>query len=295
MDPRLSKLRVVIGLTASVILFLSAIGLRVQEGEVQIVTRFGKATRVIEDAGFHWKLPYPIESSVKIDKRKRTLSTRHTEMLTRDKRNIILLSYISWSVVDSLLFYQSVGTLTSAEEKLDGLVTNAKIGILGQYDLSALASTDAETIKVVQIENEILEEVSPVALERYGVKIHVIGFSRLSLPKANISSVFTQMRAERKQFASQFQAIGDEKAAVIRADTDLEVAQIRAEGIEEAAKIRGEAEAEAARIYAEAHAKDPELYRFIRSLESLDSIIGTRSSVILRTDAEPFQLLTSPK
>ena len=89
-------------------------------------------------------------------------------------------------------FYQSVGSVSSAEEKLDGLVTNAKIGILGQYDLSALASTNPETLKVAEIESELLSQVAPLAEEKYGVQIHVIGFSRLSLPKANVSSVFNR-------------------------------------------------------------------------------------------------------
>ena len=84
---------------------------------------------------------------------------------------------------------------------------------------------------------------------------------------------------------------GDKEAGKIRSQTDLEVAEIQAESTEEVAKIKGEAEAEAARIYAAAHSKDPDLYRFIRSLETMDEVIGARSSIILRTDAEPFNLL----
>lgn len=284
----------IVGLTAIVVLLLSAISLRVSEGEAHIVTRFGRPERMLDSAGLHWKMPYPVEKTVVVDLRKRTLQTRHTEMLTRDRKNIILLSYASWSVDDPLRFYQSVGDIPSAEEKLDGLITNAKIGILGQYELSALASTNPETLKAATIESELLAEVAPLAKSQYGIEIHVIGFSRLSLPKANISSVFTQMRAERKQYAAQFQAEGDEQASEIRAATDLEVANIRSEGVEAAAKIRGEAEAEAALIYAQAHSKAPDLYRFVRSLETLDSVLGTRSSVILRTDSAPFELLTTP-
>ena len=289
----LNRLRMVVGVVAVGVLLLSAVALKVSEGEAHIVTRFGSPDRLIETAGLHWKFPYPVEKNIVIDTRKRTLQTRHTEMLTRDRKNIILLSYASWSITDPLRFYQSVGSYAAANEKLDGLITNAKIGILGQYDLSALASTNPDDLKVDVIEAELLEEVAGLAETQYGIVIHTIGFSRLSLPKANISAVFTQMRAERKQYASQFQAEGDEQAAEIRAETDLKVAQIRAEGLEEAARIRGTAEAEAAKVYAEAHAKAPELYRFVRSLDTLDSVLGTRSSVILRTDSAPFELLTS--
>ena len=39
---------------------------------------------------------------------------------------------------------------------------------------------------------------------------------------------------------------------------------------QEVAEITGEAEAQAAKIYADAHSKDPDLYRFIRSLDTLE-------------------------
>ena len=40
------------------------------------------------------------------------------------------------------------------------------------------------------------------------MRIHDVGLSRLSLPKENISAVFQQMRAERKQYAATFKAEG---------------------------------------------------------------------------------------
>ena len=38
---------------------------------------------------------------------------------------------------------------------------------------------------------------------------------------------------------------------------------------------------------------DPDLYRFTRSLESLGKIMNPSTSLILRTDAEPFNLFQS--
>ena len=48
-----------------------------------------------------------------------------------------------------------------------------------------------------------------------------------------------------------------------------------------------------AKTYADAHRVDPELYRFTRSLDSLDRLVGNEATLILRTDAEPFSLLQS--
>jgi len=281
------------GLGVAILLGLAffAFTWQLREGQVAIRLRLGRSVDVVQDAGLHGKLPWPIERVVLLDGRARVLNTRHTEMLTRDKKNVILLSYVVWRVSEPLRFYQSLGSIEAADAKLDGLVTNAKISVLGGYDLSALVSTTPEDLMVTEIEQTILDAVSTKAGEKYGVAIEEVGFKRLSLPEGNTRYVFEQMRAERKQYAARHRAEGEREAAKIRADTDLEVAQIRAQANEEAARIRGEAEAEAARIYAGAHSLDPEFYRFMRSLESMDKILGKKSTVVLRTDSAPFKVL----
>ena len=287
----LKRLRLVV-----VILALIAIGYRasstiVSEGSSAIVVRLGNPTRVLPDPGLYFTLPWPIEEVVSIDTRRRTFETQHTEMLTKDKKNVVLVSFVIWSVSDPLKFFQSIGDIKTADEKLNGLVTNAKIGVLGKYDLTALASTDTTLLKTKEIEAELLTLTQTLAAEQYGIAIQHIGFSRLSLPKENIRAVFQQMRAERKKFAVEFRAKGDEQASRIRATTDTEVSKIEAKMTQEVAELRGEAEAQSAKIYADAHSKDPELYRFIRSLETLEDVIGPKSTLILRTDAAPFNVL----
>ncbi len=286
-----NALRYVIGAVILLGMAFFAFSWQLREGDVAIRLRLGKAVDVVQDAGLHVKLPWPLERVVTLDGRARVLNTRHTEMLTRDKKNVILLSYVVWRISEPLRFYQSLGSVEAADGKLDGLVTNAKISVLGGYDLSALVSTQAEDLEVAEIEQAILDDVATKAAEKYGVAIQEVGFKRLSLPEGNTRYVFEQMRAERKQYAARWRAEGEREAAKIRSETDLEVAQIRAEANEEAARIKGEAEAEAARIYAEAHSLDPEFYRFMRSLESMEKVLGKKSTVVLRTDSPPFQML----
>lgn len=281
----------IVGAVAIFVMLYSSCTVIVKETQSVLVVRLGKPARVLERSGLHFRLPFPLEEPVAIDMRTRTFETQHTEMLTKDKKNVVLLSFVLWRVKEPLKFYQAIGGIAQADQKINGLVTNAKIGVLGKYELSALASTDIQQLKVDQIEKDLLEATQEIAQKEYGIQIEHIGLSRLSLPKENIKSVFQQMRAERKKFAVQFRSEGDKEAGKIRSQTDLEVAEIQAQSTEEVAKIKGEAEAEAARIYASAHAKDPNLYRFIRSLETMDQVIGARSSIILRTDAEPFNLL----
>ncbi len=284
-------LRWLVGGAALLAIALTATTTTVREGQAALHTRLGRAVGVHTEAGLYGKLPWPIDRVIHLDARAQLLDTRHTELLTRDKKNLVLVSYARWRVADPLGFYRSVGSLEAAEGKLDGLITNATIGVLGRYDLSALVSTDSDSLAADRIEREILATVAETATEKYGIAVEAVAFTRISLPENNLGHVFDQMRAERNQHAARYRAEGEREASRIRSETDLEAARIRAGAREEAARIRGEGEAEAARIYADAHSQDPELYKFLRSLTALEAVIGDDTTIILRTDAPPFTVL----
>jgi membrane protease subunit HflC len=283
----------VVGTLALLAIVFQADAVVVREGQAVLVTRFGRPLRTTTQPGLHWKLPWPVDQTVSLDMRRRVYETGLTEMLTRDKKNIIARTFVVWRVGDPLAFTQAIGSESGAEAKLDGLLTNAAIGTLGGHDLSALVSTTPADLQVDQIESELLASTAPMALRSYGVTIEQIRLERIALPEENVAAVFEQMRAERRQFAAKFQAEGEREASRIRAEADLEAARIRAKGAEETARIRGEAAAQIAKTYSDAHRVDPDLYRFTRSLSSLDKLVTGRTSLILRTDSEPFSLLQS--
>jgi modulator of FtsH protease HflC len=266
----------------------------VPEGHVAVVTRFGAPRSVVTTAGLHTRLPWPVDRVHLLDARRRLFNSRFAETLTRDKRNVVLRMFAVWSVGAPLTFLQSVGSLATAEERLDGLVTNAKNATLGRYELSALVSTDPARLQIAEVESEILRAVASTALDQLGVRLHQIGLKQLGLPAENVAFVFEQMRTERRQYAARARAEGEREAAEIKSQTDLQVARARAEGRQQAAEIRARADAQTARIYAEAHSRDPELYQFLRSLDALKTMLGKRSTVIVKTDAAPFALLQNP-
>jgi membrane protease subunit HflC len=286
-------LRGIVGTVALLAIAFYATGLVVHEGQAVLVSRFGRPLRADTGAGLHWKLPWPIDRATWLDMRRRVYEGGHTEMLTRDKKNVIVRTFVVWRIGDPLTFAQSIGEESEAEGKLDGLLTNAAISTLGGHDLSAIVSTNAQDLQVDQIESELIGGTAPAARKNYGVEIEQIRLERIALPEENVKAVFDQMRAERRQYAARFRAEGEREASRIRSEADLEAARIRAQGAEQEARIRGESAAEVAKTYADAHRIDPQLYRFTRSLESLDQLVTGETTLILRTDAEPFSLLQS--
>lgn len=75
-----------------------------------------------------------------------------------------------------------MGDTALAETYLSDLVTSAKNGTMGNYDLSALVSLDEEDIKIDEIEAAMLQEVQSHALEQYGIQVHELRLKRVGLP-----------------------------------------------------------------------------------------------------------------
>lgn len=267
---------------------------QVREGTAVVVTRFGEPVRSMTEAGPYFKLPWPVEDARHFDMRKRVFNTPYTATLTRDRRNVVLLTYVVWNITDPQLFLQSVGDETAASAKLDGMVTAAKNTLMGRYDLSSLVSTDPQQIRTPEIEAALVAEVQGIAAEKFGINIEQVGFKRIAYEEANVTAVLAQMRAEREAAAKELRALGDKESRRIRDDAAVKSEEILREGRLEAGRIRGEAERAAAEIYALAHRTDPDFYRYWRSLEALKKTLSQDATVVLRTDQGFFDLLTNP-
>src|SRR5579862_9386265 len=120
-------LRGIVGILALAAIAFQASALVVGEGQAVMVTRFGRPLRAATQAGLHWKLPWPIDDASLLDMRRRLYETGQTEMLTRDRKNVIARTFVVWRIGDPLLFSQAVGVQNGADAKLDGLLTNAAI------------------------------------------------------------------------------------------------------------------------------------------------------------------------
>jgi len=286
--------RVVLATVIVGLLIAYSMCFQVSEGYKAVVTRFGKPVRPVHEAGLYWKWPWPIEQARQVDVRWRVHNTPYTATFTRDRRNVVLLTYVAWHVEDPLLFIQSVGNREAAEEKLNGIVVHSKNQYMGQYELSSLVSTDRQQIKTDVIEQSMLADVSKEAREKFGINVEQVGLKRVAYPEENIRAVLEQMRAERIAEATKLRAEGDREADAIRADATVQREQILRAGREEAGKIRGQAESEAAKIYEVAQSMDPEFFNFWRQLKTIERTLGDKATLILRTDQSIFKILTEP-
>jgi membrane protease subunit HflC len=261
----------------------------VRESEFVLVTQFGRPLYTITDAGLHTK--WFFQSATAFDRRLRIYNPRPSEFLTRDKKNLVIESYVAWSIEDPKRFVETVGDAVAAEMRLHDIVWSGLAASLGRVDLEAIVSPNPEAVKASSLLDELSRLTGGEALQRYGIRVADVRIKRLNLPEQNKQSVYARMRAERERIARQYRAEGEEQALSIRADADRQKEEILSAAYKEAEKVRGEGDAEATRIYSQAYSRNPRFYKLLRTLESYKRIFDDKTTAILSSDSELLKVL----
>lgn len=257
--------------------------------EVAVVTLFGKPIDTVTEPGLRVRAPWPIHEVVRFDSRSQLLSVKPAEVLTKDKKNLVVEAFVLWRVADPERFLEAVGTSEAAQTQLSDLVVSRIAAGLGQREFKDLMAVGDESSTMLP--EDLTAEVASVGRDRLGVEVLDVRLRHVGLPLQNEQSIYARMRAERSRIANAYRSEGQEKAVVIRAQADREAAEILAGAQKEAAQIRAAAEGNAARVYAQAHAKDPEFYRFMRRLEAYEQILDKDTTVVVESDGALFGAL----
>jgi membrane protease subunit HflC len=288
------KTLALLGALIVVIYIVTSAMVAVDETELLVVTHFGKPIRVVEEAGLTFKLPDPAQTAIRLDKRLQALDSNPGEYLTRDKKNLVVRSFVLWRVADAVEFIRSVKDIPSAERRLADLAGSELGAAIGNYLLSDFLTAEDADSKIAEIMANVGAACREQALKEYGIEVVDVRLRRLIFPRENLVSVYNRMRAERERMAKKYRAEGEEEAAKIRAQTDKEVRGILASAYRESQVSRGRGEAEAIRIYAEAFEKDPEFYKFTRTLEAYRKFLDESATLILSSESPLFRYLEKP-
>ena len=261
----------------------------VRETEFALITQFGKPVRTITSAGLHVK--WFFQSTTYFDRRLRVYDPRPNEFLTRDKKNLVIESYVAWRIRDPRHFVETVGDPVSAEMRLHDIVWSGLSAVLGTHDLDSIVAPNAAATQTESFLDQLTAATGSSALSQYGIEIVDVRIKRLNLPEQNKQSVYARMRAERERIARQYRAEGEEQALQIRADADRQRDEILAAAYKEAEKTRGEGDAASTRIYSQAYSRNPKFYKLVRTLESYKKILDDKTTAILSSDSELLKVL----
>lgn len=278
------------------------------ENDYKLIRRFGKVERVITNAGLSFKIPL-IESVDTIPKEILIYDLPASDVITSDKKTMIVDSYVLWRVTDPLKFAQTLSfSVTNAENRIDTWVYNAMKNTIsnmtqdeviksrdGKMTITVvedetIASNDLileeEKEKVVDIKSlkdEIMEQVGN-DYEQYGISLMSVDVKKLDLPADNQQAVYNRMISERENIAAQYTAEGESEARMIQNTTDKEVSIMLSEAEAKAERTLAEGEAEYMNLLSEAYndASKSEFYTFVRSLDAAKaSMTGTNKTLIL--------------
>ena len=282
----------IVGIVLVAVIFVATLMVyTVDVTEYAVVTQFGDPVAVYDNPGLKVKLPDPIQSVQRVDKRLQVYQTTSIELLTLDKKSISLDYYGTWKIVDPVLYLKTVKNQSGAEARLLD-VFSSSLGVqLGKYNLDQLVNTDDEMLRLDQMVADTVTYAKDRASE-YGIEVVDAQIRVLNFPNANKQSVYDRMSAEREQMAQKYRAEGSEEASKIRADAEKEQQIILAGAYKQAQQIMGEGDAEAIRIYGEAFQRDPEFYEFIRTLETYEKTIDGNTTLILPSTAEILKYLS---
>ena len=272
-----------------VVLILLLIGIgqsffTVDETERAIVLQLGKPVGEAVGPGLHFKLPF-VQNVVKFDHRILEYDADPAEVITQDKKTLVVDNYARWRIEDPLLFYRKARTVAGGISRLDDIVYSELRVALGKYTLIEIVSTKR---------NQIMEEVKETTvkdLKKYGIQIRDVRIKRTDLPSENQQAIFARMRSERERQARKYRSEGQEEAEKIRASAEKDRTIMLAEANRKVEVLKGEGDAEATKIYGEAYNKDAQFYSFVRSLDAYQKSLGNGTSFVLTPDSKFFEYL----
>lgn len=285
----------------------------VDETQQVIITQFGDPVGdAITEPGMHFKMPF-IQQANFFDRRFLEWDGDANQVPTRDKRFIWVDSYARWRISEPLRFFQRVRDELGAQSRLDDILDGETRNAVARHDLvevvrstnrqpdPSLVESEEETAVLETVERgrqEIILAVLETARARtsdLGIELIDFQIKRINYVEEVRRDVFLRMIAERNRIAERYRSEGEGEAARIRGEKERDLARIQSEAYRTAQELQGAADAEATRTYAEAYNRDASFYAFMKSLETLEATADSNSTLILSTDADLLEYLSSPQ
>ncbi|MCX5859964.1 MAG: protease modulator HflC [Proteobacteria bacterium] len=282
------NLLIILSLAVLLVIVFSATVFVVDQTQQAMILELGKYKREIKTPGIKFRVPF-LQQVTWFDLRLLEYDAESSEIITQDKKNLIVDNYTRWRIIDPLKYFQSVRNEIGARARLDDIIYSNVRQELGRYTLTQIVSEDRSKImgKITELSNQ-------QALA-YGIQVLDVRIKRADLPPENEKAVFGRMQAERQRQAKQYRSEGYEEAQRIRAGAEKEKSVILAEAYRSAQILRGEGDAKAARIYADAYNRDPQFFALVRSLDSYQKSLKEKTTIMLDPSSEYFKYLKNSR
>jgi membrane protease subunit HflC len=280
------KTQIIIALLVLLIALLPQAVYTINMMEKAVLLRFQKVQRTDFEPGLYFKIPF-IDQVLKFDKRTLTLDAEPERFLTKEKKFLIVDSFIMWRIDDEGKYFTTTGGDEFSAQRLLAQKVNA--GLRDEFGIRTIREVVSGERREVM---SILKEQANTAAEGLGIHIVDVRIKKVDLPEAVSDAVYNRMISERTRVAKELRSQGAEAAERIRADADRQRTEILADAYRQAQEIRGEGDAVSAETYARAYTKNEEFFKLYRSLEAYRKTFQGQSDImVLEPDSEFFRFL----
>lgn len=311
------------------VIFLTGGLFVVPEGQTALVIQLDRVRGEPVGPGLHLK--WPVIAEVKrFDARVLQWDGDPDRIPVKDSKFIFVDTFARWRITDAEQFYKAVRDEAGAQSRLDDILDGSVRDVVSTHYLNELvrssdrelaanesladnpvadSSEPAGRIELVGGREELdsvgkrdevrqqIFDISDQKLEELelGIKLVDLRIKRIDYTDQVRQEVFRRMISQQERVAERYRAQGEGQRAEIAGGTSQELKRIESESYRTAEEIMGRGEAESTRIYASAYERDVDFYRFVKGLETLGEILGSKDMLILSTDSDLLKYLKAPR
>ena len=256
-----------------------------KENEYTLIKQFGKVEKIVPNAGLSFMIPF-IQTTDTLPKTMLLYDLTASDVITQDKKTMVVDSYVLWKITDPLKFTQTLTNITNAEGRINTIVYNSMKNII-----SSMSQSEVISSRDGALSQAIMQNIG-TSVEQYGIQFVSIETKHLDLPSDNKAAVYERMISERNNIAASYTANGESEAKMIRTKTDNEIVVSVSEAEAQAEKIIAEGEAEYMKILSEAYNTPDraEFYTFVRALDAAKKSMKGDKTLILPKDSPLSEL-----
>ena len=293
------------------------------EGEQAVVVQFGRIVRVDTQAGVHYKAPF-VENVVKYSKKVQSWDGDAQRIPTSENQFIWVDTTARWRISDPKKFYESVGSMTQAQGRMDDVIdsevrkvisknplreavrdSNVISQIKRNTSLASVAGTESTALSSIsalsenQFDNVVLgrralsiqmRDEARTIMPQYGMELIDVLIRQIKYSDDLTQSVYDRMIKERNQIAQAFRSDGEGEKANLLGQTTNKLMEIQSEAKRKAQDIKARADAEALVIRNRAYSQDPEFADYWMALEEYKTILP-KFNKTMTTDSDFYKFL----
>lgn len=199
-------------------LFVRLVRVQVEDGEVVLLTRFGRLAATLSRPGWHW-LPdraLPWVGVRRVSMRRDYREIRGIQVNDVRGTTLVVDVWLEFRIADPV---KASFEVADFDQSLQNVAAHAVISILGDRELSQILSDRTELAQVLR--RDIRAETT-----RWGLEVELVFLKNVSLLPEVAQQLFQSVAARLERAKADIEEDGRQKVALLGAQTSVQIAAL---------------------------------------------------------------------